>query len=98
MARTKWRVDRPFLISVMVLMAAGFVIFISASLGLLAKSSSQYSSVTFSQAVLGLALGSVAMVIVSRLDYKVWKKWAFWLFVAAVILNILVLIPHIGFE
>lgn len=79
-------------------MAAGFVIFTSASLGLLAKSSTQYSSVTFSQAVLGLLLGSIAMVLVSRYDYKLWRKHAFWLLGLAIILNALVLIPGIGFE
>lgn len=98
MSRLKWRVDKPFLISVVVLMLGGFVIFYSASLGLLAKSSSQYSSVTFSQAVLGLCLGTVAMVIVSRLDYKIWRKWAFWLLLLGIALNILVLFPQIGVE
>ncbi|MHB1330781.1 MAG: putative lipid II flippase FtsW [Minisyncoccota bacterium] len=98
MARSVPKVDRPFLISVVSLMAAGFLIFYSASLGLLAKSSTQYSSVTFSQAVLGLCLGSLAMYLTSRMDYKAWKKSAFYLLVIAVILNILVLIPQIGFE
>jgi cell division protein FtsW len=98
MASRRWKVDRGFFFSTITLMAAGFIIFTSASLGLLAKSNSQYSSVTFSQAVLGLLFGSIAMYIVSRLDYKIWKKWAFWLLILGIILNILVLIPHIGFE
>lgn len=98
MARSIAKVDKLFLISVVSLMAAGFLIFYSASLGLLAKSSTQYSSVTFSQAVLGLCLGSLAMYITSRMNYKVWKKAAFYLLVIAIILNVLVLIPQIGFE
>jgi len=98
MARAKWKVDKPFLISTIILMVAGFFVFSSASLGLLAKNGSEYSSVTFSQTILGLFLGTLAMILFSRLDYKLWKKFAFWLLVVGIILNILVLIPHIGFE
>ncbi len=86
------------MISVIVLMVAGFFIFSSASLGLLAKSSSQYTSVNFSQTVLGLVLGTLALLTVSRLDYKIWKKFAVHFFAFSILLNILVLIPHIGFE
>lgn len=94
----KWKIDKPFLLSVIVLVVVGFFIFSSASLGLLARNNSQYSSVAFSQTVLGLFMGSLAMIFTSRLEYKNWKKYAFYLFIAAIILNILVLIPHIGFD
>lgn len=94
----KTKVDKPFLLSVVILMIAGFFIFSSASLGLLARSGVTYSSVAFSQTVLGLFLGSIAMVITSRLSFSIWKKTAFYLLLVAIILNILVLIPGIGFE
>lgn len=94
----KSKVDKPFLIATLILIVAGFFIFSSASLGLLARDGANYSSVTFSQTVLGLFLGSLAMLITSRLDIKKWKKYAFYLLIGAVILNILVLIPHVGFE
>lgn len=96
--KSRIKVDKPFLIISVILVVAGFFIFSSASLGLLAKQSSNYSSVAFSQTVLGLCLGTVALIVASRLDYKIWKKTAFYLLVAAVILNVLVLIPSIGFE
>jgi cell division protein FtsW len=92
------KVDKPFLLITIVLIVVGFFIFSSASLGLLAKESSNYSSIAFSQTVLGLFLGTVFLVGASRLDYKVWKKYAFYLLVIAIILNILVLLPQIGFE
>jgi len=94
----KSSVDKPFLLSVIVLVVAGFFIFSSASLGLLAKNSVQYSSVSFSQSVLGLFFGTLAMIFVSKIDYKHWKTYAFYILVVAIILNILVLFPHIGFE
>ncbi len=98
MANSKWKVDRPFLISVGILVVAGFFIFSSASLGLLARNGVAYSSVAFSQTFLGLFMGSLVMILVSRQDYKLWRKYAFYFFIATIILNILVLIPGVGFE
>jgi cell division protein FtsW len=96
--RSRLKVDKFFLAISAVLVIGGFFIFSSASLGLLAKQSSNYSNVAFSQTVLGLCLGSIALIVASRLDYKIWKKTAFYILIGAVILNILVLIPEIGFE
>lgn len=79
-------------------MVSGFFIFSSASLGLLAKESSNYSSIAFSQMVFGLFLGTLAMIEASRMDPKIWKKSAFYLLFVAIVLNILVLVPGIGFE
>lgn len=95
---SKWKIDKVFVFWTVALMVAGFFIFSSASLGLLARSDTQYSSVTFSQTILGLLLGTIAMIVTSRLDYKIWKKTAFYFLAISIVLNILVLIPHIGFE
>ncbi len=94
----KLKVDKTFLIITVTLIVAGFFIFSSASLGLLAKENSNYSSVVFSQTFLGLFLGTLALIIASRINFTFWKKSAFYIFVLAIILNILVLIPSIGFE
>jgi cell division protein FtsW len=96
MAVSRIKVDKPFLAITMILVVVGFFIFSSASLGLLAKESSNYSSVAFSQTVLGLLLGTCAMTIAARLNPKLWKMSAFYLLGLAAILNILVL--FIGFE
>lgn len=96
--RSRIKVDKPFLVITIILIVAGFFIFSSASLGLLAKETSNYSSVAFSQTVLGLFLGTLGMILAARLDYKYLKKFAFYLLVIAVFLNILVLIPSIGYE
>ncbi|MDO8471375.1 MAG: putative lipid II flippase FtsW [bacterium] len=92
------KVDKSFLLISIILIVVGFFIFSSASLALLAKESSNYSSIAFSQTVFGLFAGTVVMIIVSRLDSQIWKKSAFWLLLIAIILNILVLVPGIGFE
>lgn len=92
------KVDKLFLIISIILIIVGFSIFNSASLALLAKESSNYSRVALSQTFLGLFLGTLALITASRLNYKIWKKFAFFFLLTAFILNILVLIPSIGFE
>jgi len=95
---TRAKFDKPFLFVSIILIVGGFFIFSSASLGLLAKETSNYSSIAFSQTVFGLFMGTIALVVASRLDYKLWKKVAFYLLLLAIALNIAVLFPQIGFE
>lgn len=92
------KVDKPFLVIALTLIVVGFFVFSSASLALLAKEGSNYSRIFFSQAVFGLLFGTVALLVTSRLDFKLWKRVAFYFFLLAIILNILVLFPGIGFE
>ena len=94
MSRAK--VDKPFLITSLVLIVFGFLIFSSAALGLLARGSANYSSVAFSQTVLGLFLGSLFFLFALRSDYKIWKRNAFYILLVAVILNILLFVPGLG--
>ncbi|MEK7176757.1 MAG: FtsW/RodA/SpoVE family cell cycle protein [Patescibacteria group bacterium] len=98
MTTSRLRVDKPFLIISIILMTVGFFIFNSASLALLAKENSNYGDIAFSQMVFGLFFGTIAMIVVARKDFKIWKKLAFYLLIIAIILNILVLVPSIGFE
>src|SRR3989338_5010269 len=98
MASRRIKADKPFLVITVVLIVAGFFIFSSASLGLLAKESSNYSSVAFSQTVLGLFFGTLAMMFSTRLEPKIWKRFALPILILAIILNIIVLFPQIGFE
>ncbi|MEK7187146.1 MAG: putative peptidoglycan glycosyltransferase FtsW [Patescibacteria group bacterium] len=94
MSRAK--VDKTFLVTTIILIVFGFLIFSSAALGLLARGSANYSSVAFSQTVLGLFLGTVAFLIALRSDYKIWKRNAFYILLAALILNLLIFIPGLG--
>ncbi len=92
------KVDRVFLLSVIFLTVTGFFVFSSASLGLLARSGAQFSSVIFNQTFLGLFGGSVATLIVSRIHYKFWRKYAFYIFLGTALLTLLVFVPGLGFE
>ncbi len=92
----KLKVDIPFLISIVVLVVVGYLIFASASLGLLSKQPAKYANVAFSQTFFGLFLGSVACFFASNFDYKKYRPYAFYIFIASAITTLLVFIPHIG--
>jgi cell division protein FtsW len=92
------KIDIPFTISVIILVVAGFLIFSSASLGLLSTHNTKYSSVTFSQTFFGLFLGVIACIIVSKIDYRLYRKYSFYLFVASILATLLVFVPGLGVE
>ncbi|MEN9614519.1 MAG: stage sporulation protein cell division protein FtsW [Candidatus Parcubacteria bacterium] len=89
-------VYKPFLISVIFLLVSGLFIFASASLGLLARDGASFTSVAFNQIVFGIIGGGVACVIISRIPYKKWRPYSFYIFIVAIILNLLVFVPGIG--
>lgn len=93
-----FKVDRPFLFSFITLMLGGMVIFSSASFGLLAQQGGKYSSILFSQFVFGILLGGIICLIVTHISYKHWRKWAFWIFLLSVALNLVIFIPGIGLK
>ncbi len=91
------KIDKVFLFSVIFLTVGGFFIFSSASLGLLARSGTQFDSIALTQG-LGLILGFIGMAFTAHLDYNIWRKYAFYIFLASIILNIIIFIPGLGIE
>jgi cell division protein FtsW (lipid II flippase) len=81
--KTRRPLDRMFLITAGVLILVGFLIFSSASLGLLAKDGNSYSSIVFNQLVLGLGLGGFLLFITSQIPYTFWRKYSLYIFIAA---------------
>lgn len=94
---SKKSVDKPFLLSVLFLIGAGILIFSSASLGLLARTETVFRSVVANQIGFGLIGGLLTMFIVSSINYRHYKKYAFLFYVISIILLILVFVPQIGF-
>ncbi len=90
--------DRTLLVIVIVMVVLGFFVFSSASLGLLARTGAQFSSVAMNQILFGLIGGSIALFITSSMHYRMWRQYAFYIFGATVILSLLVFVPGIGFE
>lgn len=50
------------------------------------------------QIFLGLVPGIIALVVLSRIDYHVWRKYSKWFFIASIILLVMVFIPGIGLK
>lgn len=96
MARGK-SIDKIFLGIVCILLLAGSLIFISASLGLLARTGANFSSVAIRQ-FSAIALGCISAFIVSKIPYKFWRRSAFYIFIASILITLLVFVPKIGFE
>jgi len=92
------KVDNFFLTIVLILIAVGIAMFVSASLGVLAKNEQTFYNVLISQLVLGLGFGIVGMYFAYRIDYKKWRKYSFYLFILSVIATFLVFVPGLGLE
>lgn len=90
--------DRTLLAIVGFLVLGGFFVFSSASLGLLARDGASYSSVAFNQILFGIVGGSIALFITSNIHYRLWRKYAFYIMLAALILTALVFVPGLGLE
>src|SRR5258708_6221056 len=91
-------IDRLFLINFLLLVCAGFLIFISASLGLLARDSgAQFGAVALKQIFFGLGLGGAALLAANFINYQVWRKYSFYFFISSLLLTLLVFVPGIGF-
>ena len=88
-------IDRTYLVIILILSFAGFFIFTSAALGLLAQSGATAKSVLISQSI-GLGLGLAAFYVFSKINYKIFRRYAFFIFVAAVLLNLALFIPHLS--
>lgn len=90
--------DRTLLILTAVLVVLGFLIFSSASLGLLAREGARFSSVALNQVLFGIVGGSIAFFITSTIHYRVWRQFAFYICLGALILTLAIFIPGLGFE
>lgn len=90
------KVDLPLFVSILLLVGVGFLIFLSASLGLLDRDQAYMSSIVAKQIYLGLIPGLVAMYAFSRIDVSKWRKLSFWIFIGAIALNLLVFVPGLG--
>jgi cell division protein FtsW len=80
------------------LVALGLVMVYSASVALPdSPRFARYAPTHFlTRQLLFIVLGLLAAVITVQLPVALWEKWAPWLFVSALVLLLVVLVPHIG--
>jgi len=89
-------IDTPFLLVFLTLVVFGLLIFTSAALGLLARDGASFTSVAVNQLLFGFLCGGIALIILSRIDYRVWRPYTPYFFVAALFLTLLTFVPGIG--
>lgn len=94
----KRTIDRTLLGIVLFLVFSGFLIFSSASLGLLAREGAQFSSVALNQFLFGIVGGLIALFFTSSIHYRIWRQFAFYIFLLAIGITLLVFVPGLGFS
>lgn len=87
--------SRRFFFFVVVVALVGFLIFSSASLGLLGDEGLSYHRIVGNQ-LLTLLIGLGVLLISARIPYRYWQKISIWIFAISLILTLLVFIPKIG--
>ncbi|MEK7646545.1 MAG: putative peptidoglycan glycosyltransferase FtsW [Patescibacteria group bacterium] len=88
-------IDRFFLITLATLTLSGFVIFLSASLGLLIDTESNFTAIALKQSV-SLCIGIVAFFCLSRIKYQYFHTTAFFILLGAIAINLLIFIPSLA--
>lgn len=91
-------VDRTLLILTAFIVTVGFLIFSSASLGLLAREGARFSSVALNQVLFGIIGGGFALFFASLIHYRSWRQYAFYIFLFTILLTLAVFLPVIGFS
>jgi len=87
-------IDRFFLFATTLLTVAGFVIFLSASLGLLTQNGASFGLVATKQGI-SLLIGIVAFFIFSRVNHAFFRKSATLVLIGAIAINLLLFIPSL---
>src|SRR6185503_5968647 len=91
-------IDKPLAFLVAMLIVAGCLIFSSAAFGLLGRGSDNITSVAANHLILGVGVGLVLLLVTTFIDYRHWRRFAPYLFCAALIATALVFVPFIGAE
>lgn len=90
--------DSVLFLSTLVLVIGGFLIFMSASLGLLARDGAQFSDIALSQFGLGIVGGLAALYVTSHIPYRLWRQYALVAFTVSALASVAVFLPIIGLE
>ena len=89
------QIDFTMLITIILLLCIGLIMVASASSYYALSYFGDSNYFLTRQLLLGIA-GVVFMIIISKIDYRIYKKWSYILYAVALVLLIAVLIPGIG--
>lgn len=88
--------DRAFELIVLILVAGGALIFLSAALGLLARQNADLGHIALTQLVLGLIPGLIALVLLRFAKPNWILQGALPFYIFSLLATVLVFLPHIG--
>jgi len=89
-------VDRKMLITIIALTFFGFVLFVSATFGLLARNSTSIQSIILNQFFFGIILGGIAAFVASRLSTIKLRRYSMLFFILSFAMTLAVFIPGVG--
>ncbi|MCC7436675.1 putative lipid II flippase FtsW [Candidatus Nomurabacteria bacterium] len=90
--------DKYFFWIVILISGTGLLFFVSASLGILARSEGKFYGVLFNQVIFGFIGGLIALWLCARINYTFWRRYSFYIFFGALALTLAVFIPGVGLE
>jgi cell division protein FtsW len=88
--------DYTFLLVLVIMVCFGLVMLLSASAPAANVKANGNSYHFFTKQLISVCVGLVAMFVISRIDYHIWKKYTKLFIIACTVLLVLVLIPGIG--
>ena len=89
-------VDTILLSIIYLMVAGGFLIFSSSSLGLMARDGATFASVASSQFIFGVVGGGIMLFLMSNIYYRHWRRFAFYIFTLSLLATLAVFIPGLG--
>jgi cell division protein FtsW len=90
--------DKVFLGITLSLVIVGIVVFVSASLGILARNEQKFYGVVFNQILFGVIFGMSALIIMMNVNYLTLRKYAFHILIASLVLTALVFVPGLSYQ
>ena len=90
------KVDKVLLFTTIALLLFGLIIFGSAALGVLSVNETKFFSIIENQLIFALIGGSFALVLGSLIPFKIYEKYAYFIFGLSIILTSLVFVPGIS--
>ncbi len=93
----KKALDVWFLTIVLIISLGGFLIFLSASTGLLAQENYSFAKIVLTQSI-ALILGLGLLFLLSHIHYRFWRKYSLVILIFSIVLSLLVFIPGLGLQ
>ncbi|MFA5131951.1 MAG: FtsW/RodA/SpoVE family cell cycle protein [Candidatus Paceibacterota bacterium] len=90
------RVDKTLFVTIIILLLGGLVIFGSAALGVLAVNEVKFYAVIKTQLIYALVGGTFALYLGVRIPTSFYKKYAYGIFVGALLVTMLVFVPGLS--